>query len=50
MWLLGIRGLLRVKAQRVRPVSIEETMSQMRDAMAVLERQVGHITTGADKI
>jgi AcrR family transcriptional regulator len=47
---LGIRGLQRVKAQRVRPVSIEETMSQMRDAMAVLERQVGHITTGADKI
>ena len=41
----GLRGLLTVKPRRSRPVSITDTLNQMRDAMAVLERQVSHLSS-----
>ncbi len=44
---LGLRGLLNAKTPQARPMSIAETMNQLRDAMAVLERQVSHLSSGA---
>lgn len=41
----GLRGLVNLKASRSRPVSIADTLNQMRDSMAVLERQVNHLSS-----
>ena len=41
----GLRGLMNLKTPRSRPVSIADTLSQMRDSMAVLERQVSHLSS-----
>lgn len=42
---LGLRGLLTTNPHRSRPVSIADTLNQMREAMAVLERQVSHLSS-----
>jgi AcrR family transcriptional regulator len=41
---MGLRSLLTTKPSGSRPVSISDTLNQMRDTMAVLERQVNHLS------
>lgn len=40
----GLRGLI-ASSPHSGPVSITDTLNQMRDAMTVLEQQVGHLTS-----
>lgn len=41
----GLRGLIKAETRGSRPVSIADTLNQMRDSMAVLERQVSHLSS-----
>lgn len=40
----GLRGLQTMAPSRSRPVSVADTLNQMRDAMAVLEQQISHLS------